>query len=166
MINAFQGAAQDDRALALVNPAEWNGFALELADSAPQIMAAAVQVLKTQAQKNRFAIMVAAAAVAGLWTDVTRPVAEAAHKYVFDGGQFGSSKEHPDGKTATLKTTATSTASCNPSATVNENSVGGFLGCDDFLCPWPRTRLFADCPESQPVTTRTAREKARSAKQT
>ncbi|KAK4089905.1 hypothetical protein PCL_05582 [Purpureocillium lilacinum] len=38
MINAFQGAAQDDRALALVNPAEWNGFALELADSAPQII--------------------------------------------------------------------------------------------------------------------------------
>ncbi|GJN86974.1 hypothetical protein PLIIFM63780_010556 [Purpureocillium lilacinum] len=130
MINAFQGAAQDDRALALVNPAEWNGFALELADSAPQIMAAAVQVLKTQAQKNRFAIMVAAAAVAGLWTDVTRPVAEAAHKYVFDGGQFGSSKEHPDGKTATLKTTATSTASCNPSATVNENSPA----CDDPDC--------------------------------
>ncbi|UNI24991.1 hypothetical protein JDV02_010702 [Purpureocillium takamizusanense] len=127
MVNSLGGAAQDDRALALINPAEWNGFTLELADSAPQIIAAAVQVLKTQAQKNKFAIMVAAAAVAGIWTDVTKPAAEVAHKYVFDGGQFGSSKEHPDGKgdhgQKTPKTTATSTTSCNPSATVNENSV-------------------------------------------
>ena len=145
IINSLQGAAQDDRALALINPAEWNGFALELAGNAPEIMAAAIQVLKTQAQKNKFAIMVAAAAVAGIWTDLTKTVAEVAHKYVFDGGQFGSSKEHPDGKgdhtqkTATQKTTATSTASCNPSATVDENSVGVFLNCNDYLHHSPRS---------------------------
>ncbi|KAM0630014.1 hypothetical protein ACHAQG_000595 [Verticillium nonalfalfae] len=81
----MQGAAQNDEALGLVNPAEWDGFVLELADSAPEILGAAVQVLKTQTQKNKFAIMVAAAGAAGAWavSEGLEPLVEVAHKFVF-----------------------------------------------------------------------------------
>ncbi|KAM0530678.1 hypothetical protein ACHAPS_000320 [Verticillium nonalfalfae] len=95
MINAMQGAAQNDEALGLVNPAEWDGFVLELADSAPEILGAAVQVLKTQTQKNKFAIMVAAAGAAGAWavSEGLEPLVEVAHKFVFGDGLFGHAKD-------------------------------------------------------------------------
>ncbi|KAL9948226.1 hypothetical protein ACHAO5_002027 [Verticillium nonalfalfae] len=86
----MQGAAQNDEALGLVNPAEWDGFVLELADSAPEILGAAVQVLKTQTQKNKFAIMVAAAGAAGAWavSEGLEPLVEVAHKFVFGDDQL------------------------------------------------------------------------------
>ncbi|KAM0329504.1 hypothetical protein ACHAQA_004813 [Verticillium albo-atrum] len=128
MINAMQGAAQNDEALGLINPAEWEAFALELAGNAPEVLGAAVQVLKTQAQRNKFAIMVAAAGAAGLWAvaETTEPATEVPHKFVFDGGLFGHPKDTSSGgdePTATEQiTTTTTVSSCDPSATVDENS--------------------------------------------
>ena len=142
MINAMQAAAENEETLALVNPAEWGGFALELAEKAPPILSAAVQIFKTQAQKNKFAIMVAAAGTAGVW-GAGEPVAEAAHKFVFADGLFGYPAENQDGEgggggekedddtSPTEKTTASlSTTSCDPSATVDENSVCILLDCN------------------------------------
>ncbi|KAK2601892.1 hypothetical protein QQS21_004579 [Conoideocrella luteorostrata] len=135
MINAFQTAAHNDHALAAMNPAEWGDFLLEPARNAPQILTAAFQVLKTQAERNKFAVMVAAASVSGAWVagQVAEPAGEVAYKYVFDNGLFGSSQDHPgpDQKTVTTKPTAISTASaCNPTGTIDENSPA----CDDKDC--------------------------------
>lgn len=137
MINAIQGAAQNDQAFGLINPAEWGRFALEMAENAPEILRAAVAVLKTQAQKNKFAIMVAAAGAAGVWAvdEAARPIAESAYKFVFSGGQFGQPKDNANGNgndnhdpTSTKQTTSSSsTSSCNPKATVDENSVCDLL---------------------------------------
>jgi len=139
MINAIQGAAQNDETLGLVNPAEWDGFALEIAQNAPEILGAAFQVLKTQAQKNKFAVMMAAAATAGALV-ATEPIVEAAHKFVFDDGLFGYPAGNSDGgndddnpSPTEQSTASSSTSSCDPSATVDENSVCILLPCSDFL---------------------------------
>ncbi|CRK41581.1 hypothetical protein BN1723_015939 [Verticillium longisporum] len=108
-------------------------------DSAPEILGAAVQVLKTQAQKNKFAIMVAAAGAAGAWavSEGLEPLVEVAHKFVFGDGLFGnakddSAKDGDNGDPITTKaaTSTTTGFSCGPSGTVDENSPA----CDDADC--------------------------------
>ena len=136
MIRAMQGAAQDDGALTLVNPAEWNAFALELSERAPEIMRAAFQVVKTQAQRNRFAIMIAAAGTAGALA--AEPVAEVAHKFIFSNGEFGGKKsgennDDDDKPSKTSKSESSSTSMCDPSGTIDENSVRIFMAQDDSL---------------------------------
>lgn len=121
MIRAMQGAAQDEGALALINPADWDAFALELSERAPEIMRAAFQVLATQAQRNRFAIMIAAAGTAGALA--AEPVAEVAHKFFFGNGKFGGDKSGDDAPSTTPKPESSSTSMCDPSGTVDENSV-------------------------------------------
>lgn len=127
MINSLQTAAQYDETLGLINPAEWESFALELAENAPEILAAATQVLKTAAQRNKFGIMVAAAAAAGAFTGA-ETITEVVHKLVFDDGLFGHPAENSDGENNDdddkEKPTTTSTAPvCDPSGEVNEKSV-------------------------------------------
>ena len=56
LVNALQGAAQNDETLRLIDAGEWDRFALGLAENAPAVLGDAVQVFKTQAQKNKFAI--------------------------------------------------------------------------------------------------------------
>lgn len=136
LVNALQGAAENEETLSLIDAGEWERFALELAENAPAVLDNAVQVFKTQAQRNRFAILVAAAASAGLWAanQAAEPATDVAHKFVFDDGLFGNPKENSDGNdddnpTSTEKTTSTSTSSCNPTATVDENSVCILLDC-------------------------------------
>ncbi|KAL8930404.1 MAG: hypothetical protein Q9208_000587 [Pyrenodesmia sp. 3 TL-2023] len=113
--------------LGLIDPAEWERFAIELAVIAPEILGAVVQVLKTQAQRNKFARMFAAAGAAGVFVVAGKaePLTEVAHKFVFGDGKFGHPKDDPNGNdptTTSETTTSTSTSSCNPSATVDENS--------------------------------------------
>lgn len=130
MIDAFRGAAQNEETLGLINPAEWNGLGLELAENAPEILGAAVQVFKTQVERNKFALMVAAAGTVSAWT-AAEVVNEVAHKFIFDNGLFGHPAEDSGGgndedgdEDEEEEPTATSTASkCDPSAEVNENSV-------------------------------------------
>lgn len=125
MIRALQGAAQDDGALSLINAGEWNGFTIELAKSAPRIMRDAFQVLATRAYRNRFAIMIAAAGTAGALA--AHPNAEVAHKFFFGNGQFGgenSGDNNDDDKPSTTpKPESSTTSMCDPSGTVDENSV-------------------------------------------
>lgn len=149
MIDAIQGAAENDETLALINPAEWDGFALELAENAPEILGAAIQVLKTQAQRNKFAIMVAAAATVGAWSGV-QPAVEVAHKFVFGDGLFGGpaddSDEGEDDASPTERPETSSTgSSCDPSAEVNENSVCAAQGRED---PCFGVGGLADTPEA------------------
>lgn len=140
MINAMQGAAQNGESLGLVNPAEWDSFALEIAGNAPDILSAAVQVFKTQAERNKFAIFLAAAGTAGAFA--AEPIAEVAHKFIFGDGLFG----HPtdpkgggnddDDQSHTEQSTASpSTSACDPSATADENSV--CIGLERLSSAWP-----------------------------
>lgn len=103
MIDAFKGAAQNDESLALVNPAEWEGFTLELAEKAPEVLGAAFQVLKTQASRNKLLIMEAAGAffISALGTIAaidSKPPPEVAHKYIFREGLFGHPSQNSDEK--------------------------------------------------------------------
>ena len=139
LVNALQGAAQNDETLRLIDAGEWDRFALGLAENAPAVLGDAVQVFKTQAQKNKFAILVAAAASVGLWgaNQAAEPVTDVTYKFVFDDGLFGNSKEDSDGEeddtlTSTETTTSTSTSSCNPEATVNANSVCILFDCQQL----------------------------------
>lgn len=137
MIRAMQGAAQDDGALSLINPAEWDAFALELVESAPGIMRDAFQVLATQAQRNRFAIMIAAAGTAGALA-ASEPAAEVAHKFFFGNGMFGGEKsgdnnDGDDEPSKTSKSESSSTSMCDPSGTVDENSVRIRVAYNDSL---------------------------------
>lgn len=122
----MQGAAQDEGALSLMNSAEWDAFALELSETAPEIMRAAFQVLATQAQRNRFALMIAATIMAG--ARAGEPVAEVAFKFVFHHGEFGGdnsgdNNDDDDEPSKTSKSESSSTSTCDPSGTVDENSV-------------------------------------------
>lgn len=130
LIDALRGAAENEETLSLTNAAEWENFALELAENARSSLGGVVQVFKTQALRNRFALLVAGAASIGLWAanHVVEPVIDVAHKFVFDGGLFGLPNEDSDENddsdpTSTEKTASTSVSTCNPTATVDENSV-------------------------------------------
>ncbi|SPO03657.1 uncharacterized protein DNG_06340 [Cephalotrichum gorgonifer] len=144
IINALQGAAQNDEALGLINPAEWESFGLELVDSAPGILSAAFQVFKTRAQKNKFALLVGAAAAFGAF--VAEPAAEVGHKFIFEGGLFGfpgsDGGNNENDPTPTEPTTTTSTSTCDPSATVDENSPA----CDDEDCKGEGKGEKKNCP--------------------
>ncbi|OAA53065.1 hypothetical protein ISF_09019 [Cordyceps fumosorosea ARSEF 2679] len=132
MIDFLQHAAQNDETLALVNPAEWDAFTLVLKENAPAIMAAAFQVLKTNSRKNKFAIIMVAAAIAlGLsLSSAGDRVNEVPHKYVFAGGQFGGLQDVDVPVTTTQTTSTTTSSACDPAATVDENSPA----CDDPDC--------------------------------
>ncbi|EMR63473.1 hypothetical protein UCREL1_9579 [Eutypa lata UCREL1] len=137
LIDALRGAAENEETLSLTNAAEWENFALELAENARSSLGGVVQVFKTQALRNRFALLVAGAASIGLWAanHVVEPAIDVAHKFVFDGGLFGLPNEDSDENddsdpTSTEKTASTSVSTCNPTATVDENSPA----CDDADC--------------------------------
>lgn len=153
MIDAIRGAAENDQTLDLFNPAEWERVALRLAEDAPEPLAAAVQVLKTQAQRNKFAIMVAAAGTAGVWA-ATEPVAEVAHKFVFGDGQFGRPADDSDGRededadADEPSPTDEPSSSCDPSAEVDENSVRALPELLSSVAIFPSGCPFADTREA------------------
>ncbi len=150
MVDAMRGAAQNDETLGLINPAEWEAFALQIAENAPEIFGAAVQVLETQAQRNKFAIMLAAAAAAGALavTEAAEPLAEVAHKFVFNDGLFGHPKDGANGGDGgapdQTSTEEEKKSTCDPSADVDENSVCIPLACNDSL----QRGLLANAPEA------------------
>ncbi|KAF2736237.1 hypothetical protein EJ04DRAFT_551459 [Polyplosphaeria fusca] len=133
MINAAQGAAQDANAFQLADPTKWNEFALELAESAPEILANAFQVLKTQAERNRFLLFMGAAGAAGIGVavEVNKPVPP---KLKFEGGKYEGNKNKP---TATATQASSTSATCDPSATRNADSPN----CEDDDCKGNDDRL-------------------------
>lgn len=129
---AIKDAALDDAALDIINPEALRTFSLEIANNADKILQDAFDVLKSQARKNKYALLVAAGTGAGLFvvSEQGEVIAEAGHKYVFGGGEFGqpeddsSGNDDDDDPTTTKRTTTSkTTSSCNPTATVDENSV-------------------------------------------
>ena len=118
MIRAGQGAAQDDAAFQLINPAEWESFTIALAEDAPAVMAAAFEVMRTQAHRNRLALFLAASVATGaiVASEVANNLVELAPKLKFAGGDFGDPPEDTDEPSET-------SSACNPEATRDKDSV-------------------------------------------
>lgn len=114
------------RTLRQNNPAERDAFAIEVSERAPEIIRAAFQILQTQIYRHRFALMIAAAGTAGALAG--EPVVEVAHKFVFGNGKFGGEEsgdnnDRDDEPSKASKSESSSTSTCDPSGTVDENSV-------------------------------------------
>lgn len=123
MLQQASNIAQDNTFLMMVNPAEWETFALDVIKNAPAVLADAYQVLKTQTQKNKLALILGGLAVAGVGAGgALVPVAP---KLKFDGGKVGNA--------ASMKPSTTQ-SSCDPSATANEDSVSS---CPPYVVSFP-----------------------------
>lgn len=123
MINAGTTAAQGGTgggAFDIVAADTWNNFVLEAVNAAPEILRNAFEVLRTQANRNRFAIFVGFMTAMGI--TAADSVANAAPaKLKFAGGKVGNGNGAT--KTVASKTNASSTSStCNPSQTVDQRS--------------------------------------------
>lgn len=122
----------------------WSKFALEAAQAAPQILANAIQVLKTQAARNKLAIFMAFVSTMGI-TAINTAGNPAPPKLKFPGGKVGNTQP---AKTTT-PASSSSSSTCNPSATPNEDSPA----CDDADCNGKDTVCQAEgqykvqCPE-------------------
>lgn len=112
---AFDAAAAD----------AWNKFVLEAAQAAPEILANAIAVLKSQAAKNKLVLFMAFIATMGI-TAVNTDGSPAPPKLKFPDGKVGNTQP----VTNTTPTPTSSSSSCNPSATPDENSPV----CDDDDC--------------------------------
>ena len=127
MIRAGQTAAQDESAFQLINPAEWEGFRLALAENAPEVLTAALQVLKTQAERNRFILFLGAGvAIGAIVEGVVSELSHTPPKLKFTGGEIGDAdSEAPDEdpEQEPEPDPSTTATACDPEATRNKDSV-------------------------------------------
>lgn len=121
-----QGKAQAEDVLRLLDPAEWNTFNLALHPAAQEIVAAAFQVLKTQAQRNKFLLIFAGITATGLLAHESNspPENKVPYKLHFSGGTAGGPKDNKGEPTEDDDEESSTSSTCNPSATPDENSVG------------------------------------------
>ena len=133
VVESLADMAQDEGILSSIIE-DLNSFVLGITEVSPENLVLAFEVLKSQAQRNKFLLMFGAALTTLVLPEA--PDAEVAHKLVFSDGLFRYPAEDPNGEdgeddkndgddaSPTEKLTATpSTSSCDPSATVDENSV-------------------------------------------
>lgn len=122
LLNAASDASESGGIMDLINASEWDRLVLTLSEHAPQVLKNAWQVAKTQAAKNKLAIFVVAAAI--ITGDVAKQLSP---KLKFSGGKVGP--------TATVESSSTtSTSTCNPSATPDENTVSCLIQHIRSLC--------------------------------
>lgn len=119
LLDYLTNSAKSDEVLAGLSGEEFQKLVLGLAEHAPELLGAAYSVLASQAQKNKLAILFAAAITAGAFgaKEALNNVGDLTpHKFKFSQGQVGqpasgSEEENNDKK------------SCDPAAKANENSV-------------------------------------------
>jgi len=105
VIDAARRASEPGGVFDNINPQNLERFVLELTENAGPALANAWQIAKTQADRNKLALFIGFVAINGV-----------TYKLKYPAGRVGPTTTTPP------RTSTTSTA-CNPTATVDENSV-------------------------------------------
>lgn len=93
LLNKASSASQDGGIFDIISAANWESFEVKIAQDAPQLLAAAWQVLKTKAIRNRFALFMGAVNAVVILGAINEAVPIG--KYIFS--QNGIGKPTPSG---------------------------------------------------------------------
>ncbi|KAI9163909.1 Leucinostatins biosynthesis cluster protein T [Paramyrothecium foliicola] len=154
---ALKTVAQNKNVLAVFNSEHLENLRLSIAQNAPEGLLNLVSYLETPAELNKFILMMGAIATTGNVAMKT-----VAHKFSFPEGEFGrpkDPKENENGsdkdrptttKKATMSTwTSTTSSTCNPSATVDENSEKKNCPCVHWTEPMIEGQFDRDWADEQ-----------------